>query len=352
MRIGVIAPPWAPVPPVLYGGTEAVVDRLARGYRAAGHDVLLFTTGDATADVRRAWALPEAEGTRMGMTAPELRHVIAAYDAVADCDVVHDHTLAGPVYASRFPDRPTVTTAHGHFDAELAAIYRRVAPQVPLIAISHAQRRTVPDIPVTRVIHHGVDVTDFPEGDGQGGYALFLGRMSEDKGAHRAIDVAAKAGVVLKMAAKMRDPWEFDYFERMVRPRLGPGIEYLGEVPHAEKLQLLAGAQALVNPIRWPEPFGLVMLEALACGTPVLAFAEGAAPEIVASGRTGFLCADEGEMALRLSNVGALSRTDCRAAVAGYFSTARMVDEHLQLFEQVIAGWPRARGGPVPLPGG
>lgn len=338
MRIALVAPPWTPVPPPLYGGIELVVDRLARGFVAAGHDVLLFTTGDSTCPVPRRWALAEAEGQRIGMSVPEIRHVMAAYDAIAEADIVHDHTVLGPIYAERFGGLPVLTTVHGPFNDELADIYGRIAGRVPIVAVSHAQCRPVPHIPIARVIHHGIDADEFPFGAGDGGYVLFLGRLSPDKGAHRAIEVARKAEVRLLIAGKMREVWEREYFAAQVEPHLGPDVEYLGEVPHDEKLRLLAGARALLFPIRWNEPFGLVMLEALACGTPVLAFPEGAAPEVVEHGRTGFLCDDEAAMAEALTQVNQIDRRACRAAVEGYFSTERMVREHLELYEQVLAG--------------
>ena len=346
MRIGIVAPPWAPVPPVLYGGIEVIIDQLATGLHEHGHDVLLFTTGDSTCAVPRRHHLDRAEGSRMGHSGPELRHVLAAYDAMDEwgADIVHDHTLAGPVHAAgvhagrRYP---VVTTMHNQFDHEAADIYRRVAGRVPIIAISHAQRRPVPDLPIARVIHHGLRASDFPVGTGHPladsddwgrDYCLFLGRMSPDKGPHRAMEAAYKAGVRLIMCAKMRDPWEFDYFDEYVRPYLNDDIQYLGEVPHERKLELLAGARALLFPIRWNEPFGMVALEAMACGTPVLAFPEGAIPEIVEHGRTGYLCEDVPDLTEAISKIDRIDRAECRAAVEGYFSTDRMVREHVELF--------------------
>jgi glycosyltransferase involved in cell wall biosynthesis len=337
MRIAVIAPPWTPVPPKLYGGIELVVDRLATGFARAGHDVLLFTTGDSTSAVPRQWVLKEAEHERIGMVVPELRHIMAAYEAVKDYDIIHDHTVMGPVYAQRFPDTKVVTTVHGPFNDELIDIYGRIADTVPLIAISHAQSKPAPQIPIARVIHHGLDVEEFPVGGGQGGYFLFLGRMSPDKGAHRATEIAFKAGVPLIMAAKMREPWEHRYFDRNVRPYLNDDIRYVGEVPHEEKLELLANARGLIFPIRWNEPFGMVMIEAMACGTPVLAFPEGAAPEVVQDGTTGFLCADEAEMVDAIGRIDQIDRAACRASVEDYFSTDRMVREHIELFEKILA---------------
>jgi glycosyltransferase involved in cell wall biosynthesis len=322
---------------MLYGGIELIVDRLAKGYQDAGHEVLLYTTGDSTSEVPMAWALAQSEGTRIGMAVPELRHVMHAYDAVQDFDIIHDHTVMGPSYGGAlFPDLKIVTTIHGPFNDELTDLYSRIAQRVPIIAISHAQRRHAPQVRIARVIHHGLNANDFPVGKGDGGYLLFLGRMAPEKGAHRAMEAAYKAGVPLIMAAKMREPWEFDYFDVYVKPYLNDEIRYLGEVPHEEKLQLIAGAMALLNPIQWPEPFGLVMIEAMACGTPVLAFPEGAAPEIVEDGKTGFLCHDTSDMADAIGRIHQLDRAACRAEVEGYFSTKRMVDEHLNLFEELM----------------
>ena len=337
VRIALIAPPWTPVPPELYGGIELVIDRLARGFDRLGHDVLLFTTGESTCPVPKASVLPHAEGQRIGAAAPEIRHALAAYEAVQDYDIVHDHTLVGPFLAERSPHLPVVTTIHGDLEGELSDLYRRIADRVPLIAISEAQRAPVPDLPVARIIHHGLDAVDFPFGVRNGGYCLFLGRMSEDKGAHRAALAARKAGVPLKMAAKMREPTEMQYFENEVEPLLGDGIEYLGEVPHHQKLELLAGARALLFPIRWREPFGMVMIEAMACGTPVIAFPEGSVPEVVEHGKTGFIVDDVVEMAEAIGRVDQLDRMVCRAAVEGYFSTDRMVAEHIELFESILA---------------
>jgi glycosyltransferase involved in cell wall biosynthesis len=340
MRIAVISPPWAPVPPKLYGGIELVVDRLCVGFQAAGHEVLLYATGDSTCPVPTQWALAEAEGQRIGMAVPEQRHVMHAYEAVAEwgADVVHDHSIIGPFHAAdRYPNLPVATTIHGPFNEELTDLYERLNKDgTPIIAISHAQADSAPSVHVERVIHHGIDASDFPVGAGDGGYCLFLGRMSPDKGPHRAIAAAERAGVPLLMAAKMREAWEIAFFEEHVKPHLSDTIRYLGEVPHEHKLELLAGATALLNPIRWNEPFGLVMIEALACGTPVLAFAEGAAPEIVEQGVTGFLCDDEADMARRIDDATGLDRTACRAAVEGYFSTKRMVDEHIDLFQAML----------------
>ena len=335
LKIGLIAAPWVAVPPPLYGGTEVVIDHLARGFTDAGHDVRLFTTGDSTCPVDRRWLHSRAVGTT-GSLLDELGHVQAAYAELADCDVIHDHTLLGPLWANANRTPPVVTTVHGEFTPTLTDLYRSVSGKAWVVAISHHQRSTAPTVPVAHVIHHGIDVERCSVGRGDGNYVVFLGRMHPDKGVHRAIEIARAAGKTILIAAKMWEPAERRYFTERVEPLLGPDAVYLGEVGGQEKHDLLAGAEALVNPIRWPEPFGLVMIEALAVGTPVLAFAEGAAPEIIDHGRTGFVCRDNRDMVDRLGEVGTLDRAACRADVAARFSTRHMVDEHLALYRRLL----------------
>jgi glycosyltransferase involved in cell wall biosynthesis len=257
---------------------------------------------------------------------------------------VHDHTTTGPAYGRRFPHLQVVTTNHGPFNDELLDIYRAIGPMVSVIAISHSQASFADGVPIAGVIHHGIDVDELPFGAGDGGYFLFLGRMAPDKGARKAALVAREAGVPLRIAAKMREPLEHEYYEAQVRPVLGGDIEYIGEVGGSDKYELLAGAAGLLNPIRWPEPFGLVMIEALACGTPVLTFPEGAAPEIVDDEVTGFLCPKRRDMVAAVGRVGEIDRRKCRAAVEERFSTPRMVADHLELFESLLS----SSGGPRP----
>jgi glycosyltransferase involved in cell wall biosynthesis len=350
LRIGLIAPPWVQVPPLVYGGTELVVDGLARGFAAVGHEVLLFTTGDSTCPVHRSWLVPEALGTTGDMLS-ELRHVQAAYEELAHADVIHDHTLLGPLWATSLRVHPpVVTTSHGEFTPELTKFYEAVARHVAVVSISHHQRRTAPTVPIAAIIHHGIDVDDLPVGAGDAGYVLFLGRMSPDKGVHRAIHVARAAGRRIVIAAKMWEPVERRYFAECVEPLLADDAVYVGPVGRREKFELLAGAAALVNPIRWPEPFGLVMIEALAVGTPVLTYPEGAAPEIVDHGVTGYLCEDEADMAARLRRIGEIDRAACRRAVEDRFSTRRMVDDHLRLYRQLVRRRRHSEDGATPLP--
>ncbi|MFP5579932.1 MAG: glycosyltransferase family 4 protein [Acidimicrobiia bacterium] len=353
MRIGIVAPPWVSVPPVGYGGTESVIDRLAQGFVGAGHEVLLWTTGDSTCPVPKGWVLDHADRNRMGAAVVELHHLIHGYEALVawGADVVHDHTLIGPVHARRHAGLPVVTTNHGPFNDELTTLYRAVTEEVALIAISadQAARGIRAGLAIDAVIHHGIDLDLYRPGPGtgdeRGKYHLYLGRMAPEKGARRAALAAREAGVRLLLAAKMIEAAEREFFAEQVEPLLDDRIQYVGEIDIEEKLQLLRGARSLVNPIRWAEPFGLVMIEALACGTPVLATREGAAPEIVDHGVTGFLCDDVADTARRLLDVTQIDRRACREVAERRFGIRRMVDEHLVLFEQVVqkrTPWPRA----------
>lgn len=338
LRVGILAPPWVPVPPVVYGGTELVLDELARGLVSTGCDVHLFTVGDSTCPVKRSWLYEHALGTVAELSAED-DHVARGYQDLAGMDVIHDHSLTGPFWgATHGCTTPIVTTVHGQLTAEMQTRYEAmVTAGVAVVAISKAQRRSAPGLAVAAVIHHGLDLARLPLGAGDGGYVLFLGRMSPAKGPHRAIEVARAAGRRILLAAKMWEPEEVRYYREIVEPLLGSDAVYLGEVDGEHKVELLAGAEVLVNPIRWPEPFGMVMIEALACGTPVLAYPEGAAPEIVDHGCTGFLCRDEDDMARHVDLAAGLDRAACRASVAGRFSSARMVEAHMELYRGLLA---------------
>ena len=268
----------------------------------------------------------------------ELRHVEAAYAALTGTvDVIHDHTELGPrrVLSGHCPV-PVVATVHGPFTEDNAGWYARISERLPVVAISAAQAASAPSVNVAGVIHHGIDLDAFPVGSGRGGYVAFLGRMSPVKGPHRAIAAARAAGVPIRLAAKMWEPEERAYFESEVRPLLGRDAVYVGEVGGAAKAEFLGEALALLNPIRWPEPFGLNMVEALATGTPVLSFAEGAAPEIVADGVNGYLCRDVTAMAQAIRRVALLDRRACRSVAESRFSTARMVSAHVLLYRRAM----------------
>jgi glycosyltransferase involved in cell wall biosynthesis len=327
-----------PVPPPAYGGLEAVVDRLARGLLDAGHDVLLAAPANSACPVPQVERMGEVppEAAITGDTVTEMAHAAKAYDAMRTVDVVHDHTIGGPLYRHRPTGVPVVTTNHGPFEPRTTCLFRHMQRDTAIVAISHHQASTADGVEIRRVIHHGMDVRGVRVGSGGGGYAAFLGRMCADKGPREAISVARAAGIPLKIAAKMREQAEHDYFEAEVEPLLGGDVEYVGEVDEAGKYELLGSAIAMLNPIQWPEPFGLVMIESLACGTPVVATSSGSVPEIIDDGRTGFVRDSAEDLAKCLLAAADLDRAACRQVAEARFSTARMVANHVDLYGQLV----------------
>jgi glycosyltransferase involved in cell wall biosynthesis len=269
------------------------------------------------------------------MALSELSHVIRAYDGLGDADIIHDHTLSGPLVGRRRSSAPVVTTIHGPLIPASADLYRAMAGDTAIIGISRDQASRVPDVPITRVIHHGMDVSGVPVGSGGGGYACFVGRMCPDKGVVEAIGIARRAGIPLRIAAKMREPEEIAYFRSAVEPLLGSNEEFLGELGDADKYRLMGEAMAFLNPIQWSEPFGLVMIESLSTGTPVVGTPIGAAPEIVDHGKTGYLAPTE-ELHNFLPLAASLDRSHCRDRAMRMFSTERMVLNHLDLYAKLV----------------
>jgi len=340
MRIGLIAPPWVPVPPPAYGGTEVVIDNLARGLQELGNEVRLFTVGESQCPVPTDYLYPKAIAP-IGVTVPETAHALAAYESLADMDIIHDHTFLGPLISGLRGMRrpPVVHTNHGPFTGETQPVLSEIARHASIVAISQSQADQAEmygGAEIAGVIHHGIDLDLYKAGPGGGGYVMFIGRMSPDKGVHHAIRIAKKAGKRLILSTKMREDNEIAYFESEIKPLLDPGDEMPAEIPQERRIELLRGADAMLNPITWREPFGLVMAEALACGTPVLAFPNGAAPEIIEPGRTGFLCRDEGEMISAIDRVGEIDRKQCRRAAEQRFSLQRMAREHDRLYRRLL----------------
>ena len=341
MRIAVLSPVWFAVPPTGYGGIEWVVSLLADGLAAADHDVTLFASGDSKTHAKLAAVYPEAPSAQIGRTQPELRHALSCYERSEDFDVINDHTgMLGAVIGGAVRT-PVVHTVHGPLDGEPGEMYAslaRVAPQVGLISISMNQRKPKPDLPWIANCPNALDFSVYPCKPHRGDYLLFLGRMSPDKGAHRAIAVAMEAGLPLKLAGKKQDQKEIDYFADLVAPHLVGDIEYLGEVSHGEKVELLQNARATLFPIEWEEPFGLVMVESMACGTPVIATRWGAVPEVIEDGRSGIIVETYREMADALERSDDLDPLELRRFAEEHFSPERMVADYVSAYETAIKG--------------
>ena len=337
MRIGMIAPPWLTVPPAAYGGTEAVIDALARGLAELGHEVLLAAAAGSTCPVPRLPGTLGPDPGHVGRVQDELRHVLCAYEQLEQMDLIHDHTMAGPLLQASGGGPPVISTAHNRMDDTTLPVYRGMSARARLLAVSHHQARTATSVAVAGVIHHGIDATAIPVGTGTGGYACFLGRMHPNKGVLTAIRVARRAGMPLLIAAKMHSADEHAYFRDVIRPELGGGIEYVGEVGQQEKYRLLGGAVALLNPIQWSEPFGMVMIEAMATGTPVVSTSRGSAPEIVQDGATGFIRDTGASLAVALGQCGTLDRAAARRSTETKFSAQRMVREHVEIYQRSLS---------------
>lgn len=344
MRIGIVAPPWIPVPPPAYGGTEEFVDLLARGLQDAGHEVLLAASSDSTCPVPKVPGTAESDSTAISQAVSEAAHVVRAYGAMSGCELIIDNTTFGPLYGGRPARTPVAWINHGQLTPDALEIFSAgvtLDPLVHLVSISERQAELSVGVPVRAVILHGLKTSEIPVGAGEGGYLAFLGRINPAKGVVEAIEIARAAGMPLKIVAKMREPAERHYFRTEVEPLLGEGVEFLGELERAEKLAFLGSAAALVLPLQWEEPFGLVMTEALAAGTPVLAIPRGAAPEIVRHGVTGFLGTQD-ELAEYCRRIGELDRARCRQDAEERFDSARMVADYIALFEELAgAGQPR-----------
>lgn len=338
-RIGLISPVWFPVPPTGYGGIEWIVWLLADGLVDAGYDVTLFASGDSHTKARLSYVYETAPSDLIGRTLPEIHHCLACYERADEFDVINDHSGPPAAVIGGAVRTPVVHTVHGPLDSEGGTIYEqiaRVAPQVGLISISMSQRRPKPKLPWVANCPNALDFSLYPVKPHRGDYLLFLGRMSPDKGCHRAIDVAVSTGLPLKIAGKKREPPEREYFDEYVRPHLSDQIEYLGEVTHGEKVELLQDARATLFPIEWEEPFGLVMIESMACGTPVIATRYGAVPEVIDDGVSGIIVDDYREMGAALERADELDPLAIRQRCEERFSPQRMVADYLAAYRAHI----------------
>jgi glycosyltransferase involved in cell wall biosynthesis len=324
------------VPPSGYGGIEWVVSLLADGLVDAGHDVTLFASGDSHTKAKLASVFPIAPSEQIGRAQIEIRHALSCFERAGEFDVISEHSGPPAAVIGGCVDTPVVHTVHGPLNGEPGELYEsvaRVAPTTRLVSISMNQRVPRPDLPWVGNVPNALDFSVYPFAPHRGEYLLFLGRFSPDKGAHRAVAIAIETGLPLKLVGKMREPEEQRYFDELIAPHLRPGhIEYLGEVSHGEKVELLQNARVTLFPIEWEEPFGLVMIESMACGTPVIATRWGSVPEVIEHGRSGIIVDDWRIIPAALEEADRLDPVELRRAAEERFSPERMVAEYLRAF--------------------
>jgi glycosyltransferase involved in cell wall biosynthesis len=312
---------------------------LVDGLVGRGHEVCLVGAGENRTRAQEFVAVyDDPPSERLGDALPEVLHAAAASRVVRDFepDVVHDNTLAGPLTAHSYR-APTVMTTHGSVGGEPGRYLAELSHAVQLVAISDAQRRAAPELSWAGRVYNAVDVGTYPVGLGEDGYLLFLGRFCPEKGAHLAIDAAKAAGWSQVLAGKLNDAAERAYFDDAIRPRLGAHVTYVGEADGEMKRELYGAAAAVLFPIQWEEPFGLVMIEAMACGTPVVALNRGSVAEVVEHGVTGFVVDGPEDLVPAVRAIGEIDRAACRRHVERHFDIPAMVDGYERIFREVAA---------------
>jgi glycosyltransferase involved in cell wall biosynthesis len=340
MRIAQVAPLSESVPPQLYGGTERIVSYLTEELVRRGHRVTLFASGDSRTKAELAAVWPRSlrlSGQLQDAVAPHIVMLERVAERAHEFDIIHFHLSTVHYPLARRLRTPHVTTLHGRLDLpELEPLYDEYT-DVPVVSISDAQREPLPHASWAGTVYHGLPRHLLAFHRGPGEYLAFLGRISPEKRVDRAIAIAKACGWPLRIAAKV-DPFDASYFEREIRPLLDdPLIELVGEIDEAEKDEFLGRARALLFPIDWPEPFGLVMIEALACGTPVVAFRGGSVPEVIDHGVTGFIVDSLEEAIEATRRVDSIDRRSCRAVFDQRFTVGRMSEDYLTVYRQVMS---------------
>lgn len=340
MRIAQVAPLHESVPPKMYGGTERILHWLTEGLIEKGHEVTLFASGDSTTTAKLVAIVPKALRLEGGFMVDKTGFHSLMYEQVfkvaSDFDIIHFHSDYAHLPYVRLMQTPTLTTHHSRLDYLPLADILKESNGYPAVSISEAQRGPIPWLNWQATIHHGMPRDMFVLNEQPSDYILFLGRLCPEKRPDRAIEIAKQAGMRLKIAAKV-DPVDREYFSTEIEPLLDDSfIEYVGEVDDSQKQELIGNAYALIHPIEFPEPFGIVMIESLACGTPIVAFRTGSIPEVVDEGLTGFVVDDIPSAVEALKKVRTLDRKRCREVFEKRFSSSRMVDDYLAVYEQVI----------------
>jgi glycosyltransferase involved in cell wall biosynthesis len=343
MRIAQVAPLYEPVPPVRYGGTERVVSWLTEELVERGNTVTLFASGDSLTQANLVAVCPKSLRTDHNCRDMLAHHVLLLErlrQQRDEFDIIHFHLDYFHFPLSREAGLCQITTLHGRLDIpDLVPLYCEFK-DMPVVSISMRQRDPLPHANWVGNVHHGLPDNYLPFNERPGKYLAFIGRISPEKRPDRAIEIAVRSGLPLKIAAKV-DATDREYFERVVRPLLTqPGIEFIGEIGDKEKAGFLGNAIASLAPIDWPEPFGLNMIEAMACGTPTIAFAHGSVPEIIDDGISGIIVRSVDEAVLAVAQVASMSRRACRKAFERRFTASRMADEYLAIYEQMLCGSP------------
>lgn len=338
VKVALVAPPFIAVPPKDYGGTELFIAQLAEGLQKQGVDVTVYANGESTVGVERRWMYERSQWpikSEQQAALKELDHTSwAVQDGAPNCDIIHLNS-AWAVPFSRFSQAPCVCTLHGPHDAKLSELYARY-PDIHYVCISNFQCGQE-KMPRRSVIHHGIDLAHYQLREQKQKYLSFIGRIAPIKGTHLAIDVAKRTGIPLKIAGDIQPAFR-DYFEAKIKPSIdGEFIQYLGLADLELKNKLLGNSMAMLFPIQWNEPFGLVMVEAMACGTPVLALPGGSVPEIVRDGVSGYICRSVREMAKRVGQL-SMNPREVRRHVEENFSMERMVSQYASLYQNCLAG--------------
>lgn len=339
LRIAMVAPPWYELPPRGYGGIESVVADLVDQLTLRGHEVTLIGSGgNGTLAKRFLPVFEQPPSERIGLAGPELIHAAATARLLEELevDLVHDHSFAGPMSA-RSRQIPTVVTMHGPVSGDYGEYFGWIGDAVDVVAISDAQWRQNPALNWVGRVYNAIAVDTFPYRAEKDDYLLWLGRFYPDKGPHLAIDAAREIGMRIVLAGKRTEPCEQAFFDAEVAPRLGPGVEYVGEADATLKRELLAGARALTFPLQWEEPFGMVMIEAMACGTPVVAMRRGSVPEVVADGVSGLVVDDIESFPAALRAAESLDPAACRAHVRANFDLPVMAAGYERMYRMLLA---------------
>lgn len=341
MRIAQIATLAESIPPKKYGGTERIVHTLTEELVKRGHDVTLFATGDSKTSAKLVSVYPrglrEAKAMESHGFLYSMYNMGLVYDQQHKFDIIHDHNAHFTLPTANIATTPTVVTLHGPFDHINRPYFKHFTKNIHLVSISKSQASRAPELDIASIIHNGLDMADYPFEHTDDGYLLFVGRLSREKGVHFAIEAAQTLDMPLIMAAKLEKS-DMDYFEKYIGPKLSDRIRWVGEVDELERNKLMSHATCMLHPTNWPEPFGLTLIEAMACGCPVVAFDQGSIPEIIVHGKTGFIVPQDDVVAMTeaIKNTKNLERIDARNHALSQFSGERMTDEYETLYEEIF----------------